>query len=749
MTDLAARYAKAAALWPTKLTPLISNAAPLVSWLDDTHVIYRSQVGAVVVDVVSGGRRTATADEASSLPEPWPMGSTIGEGEPPSALVMSPDRRWGLGQVAGNLILVSDNVSTPLTTDGSPLDGYGIYSGNWRAGFIPRSRHDGDLPPCEAHWAPDSSRVIVPRIDMTRVDPYPLLETAPLDGTFRPKVHLPRFPLTGEETPAISWHAFEVASGARVPLALPEGLLVLHQDLTALRKISFSSDCTHAYVVAHGADMRSGLLLDVDLRSGASTVVISETRHPRMDLSTSSYRPPNVFVLGDLERVVWFSQRDGWGHLYLYSGSGELLNQITSGDWTVRDVVCCADEWLYFTGSGRDQASPYLRSLYRVRYDGSSLTLLSPGEGDCEVDPTEGLLLGQPGAGDFLSPAGDLVVVRSSTVGTPPITVVRSSLDGSLLSVLETADAAAVENLGYRPPTEFVAKAADGSTDIHGLIYLPADFDPSLKYPILVRQYASPLTAATPRTYIGAISGAPGIGGPGAFAALGLVCLTLDARGTTGRSTAFADHGYGALNLIGLDDYVAAIEQLAADHQWVDASRIAIMGVSYGGFAVLRAMLEYPTVFTVGLCDAPMAVPHLMYPDYHWEAYHGRPSYDGSARRTHSTAVPDNFDAVNALAQVDRLQGHLLITVGELDENCPLGNVMPFVAAAIERDKDVELLFVPGSSHYTIHRTRYVARRHLDYLVQHLLGLTPPDSPDLSTLEQLPEPAIRKVPSPW
>ena len=735
----AERYATVAALWPPNLLATMGNFAPDVVWVDEAHVGY----GDVVVDVMTGTRRPATEDDGLT---PWvPLPLTVCEGEPPSGLVTSPDGTWSVGQIDGNLTLVTDDLTTVITHDGSTLDGYGLYYGNWRAGHVPRSRHDGALPPFEVHWAPDSSRVIVARVDLRHVQPYPFLETAPLDGTFRPIVHAPRFPLTGEEPAGLSWYCFD-RSGASVRLDLPEDLLFLHQDLTPLRSVRFSSDGSHAHVVAHGAAMRSAYLLDVDLDTGSATVILSESRHPRMELNTSSYRPVNVFVLGDLERVVWFSQRDGWGHLYLYDGQGQLLNQITSGEWTVRDVLRCGDEWIYFTGAGRDLANPYLRSLYRVRYDGRDLTLLSPEDADCELDPAEGVLIGSMGSkADFLSPAGDLVVYRCSTVSAPPQLVVRSAVDGSLVRVIEKAEPAA----GYSPPREVVTKAADGSTDIYGLLYLPPDFDPSATYPVIVYQYASPLMAATPRTYAGAITGGPGLGGAAAYAALGAVCLTLDARGTTGRSAAFAEHGYGALNLIGLDDYVAAISQLGEEHDFVDASRVAIVGGSYGGFTVLRAMLEYPEVFTVGLCDAPMAIPHLMYPDYHWEAYHGEPSYDGSSRRPHDRAVPDNFDAVNALAQVDRIQGHLLIGVGELDENCPPGNVMPFIRAAHDLDKNVDLLYVPGSSHYTYGRTRYVVRRHLDFLVQHLFGLAPPQHPDLSAIPQVPEPAIRKTPSPW
>jgi dipeptidyl aminopeptidase/acylaminoacyl peptidase len=737
-TSMAERYAQAAALWPRTLLAKVVHGRIEHVWLDDVHVGYDG----VVVNVATGKRRPAT--KADGVPTAPPVGPALEEGEPPPALLNAPDGSWSIRQEDGNLTIVADGAVIHRTTDGSPLDGYGVYPGNWKAASIPRSRYDGAVPPFEVHWAPDSSRVLVPRVDQRHVAPYPFLETAPLDGRFRPVVHAPRFPLTGEAPPTLTWYCFD-RDGRSVVLDLPEDLLFLHQDLTPLRLVTFSSDGTHAYVVAHGAGMRSGHLLDVDLESGSCRTVVTESRHPRMELNVTSYRPPNARVIGDLQNIVWFSQRDGWGHLYLYDSEGRLLHQITSGDWTVRDVLRCTDEWIYFTGSGH-LSNPYLRSLFRVRYDGSELTQLSPEDADCELDPSGGIVMGSTSS-DFLSPQGDLVLYRSSTVNTPPVTVVRSAKDGTLVRVLEEADVSALTD--YRPPTEFVTKAADGTTDIHGVLYLPADFDPSSSYPVIVQQYASPLMAATPRNYLDALRGAPSLASSAALAALGAAVLTLDARGTTGRDAAFAEHGYGQLNIIGLDDHVAAIEQLGQRYAWMDTSRVAICGGSYGGYTSIRAMIEFPEVFTVGLSIIPMAVPHLLYADYHWEAYHGEPRYGDSTRSPGENVRPDNYDAVNAIEQVDRIQGRLLVSVGELDENCPPGNIMPFIRAAIDLDKDVDLMYVPGASHQTLLRSRYVNRRHLDFLTQHLLGETPPERPDLSAIPQPPEPRTRKTPSPW
>ncbi|HEX9889993.1 MAG TPA: prolyl oligopeptidase family serine peptidase [Nitriliruptorales bacterium] len=767
MTDTVAdRYHRAVRLLPTSVLPLLLNASPPRGWLDDRHLVCRIAADAsdreddgeqvLVLDVTSGQTRRATPDEAAAAPQAPPKRKDLHEADPPSPVVASPDGRWGIGQRDGNLELhdLADEHAEPakLTTDGSPLDGYGIYYGNWKAGFVARSRAPQPLPPMGVTWAPDSARVIVPRIDQSNIEPYPFLETARHDGSARPKLHLAPFPFVGEELPTIDWYAFDVGARTSVRIELPDGLLFLHQDLTALRTITFSSDGTHAYVVAHGDHMDSAHLFDVDLTDGSVREVVAEHHHPRTDLNTTSYMPPNVAVVGDLDQVIWFSQRDGWGHLYRYDGrTGELINAITSGDWLVRDLIAVDVERqrIVFTGSGREPGNPYLRRLYRVGFDGSDLTRLSPEDGDCEAMPGGEDILGRASVGGVVSPDGAHVTYTVSTVDSPPVTVVRRSQDASLVATLTEADQSALEQAGYVAPREFVATAADGLTDLYGLLYLPTDFDEDQRYPVLVVQYASPLMAATPRNYASAVQGPPGLLSPAALAQLGCVCLVLDARGTTSRSRDFAEAGYGRLNVIGLDDHAAAIEQLGDLHAWMDTSRVGIVGGSYGGFTTIRAMIEFPEVFTVGIADAPLAIPHAIYPDYHWYSFHGVPTYDGQLTRPTDDAVPDNYLALDARAQVERIDGHLLVVVGELDENCPPSGVMPFVLAAYEADKDVDLLYVPNANHYTFGRTRYVIRRHLDFLTRHLVGEEVPEGVTLDGFEQFPEPAIRTSPNVW
>ncbi|MGH8506946.1 MAG: DPP IV N-terminal domain-containing protein, partial [Stenotrophobium sp.] len=232
----------------------------------------------------------------------------LGDVEPAHGPSRSPDGKWLLSQCDGNLWLaVTGAEAQRITTDGSPDDGYAIYHGNYKAGYIPRGRIESNGQPAGVVWAPDSSKVIVWRIDQRHVQPYPYLETVPQDGSFRPKLHLPRMPLTGETPPTIRWLCLDVATRQLTPLQLPDDQLHLHQDWEAVRKWMWSPDCSHVRAVMFGANQKAAYLLNINLASGAADIVVSERDEPRVELNTTSYSQPAVEAIGDLEQVVWYS----------------------------------------------------------------------------------------------------------------------------------------------------------------------------------------------------------------------------------------------------------------------------------------------------------------------------------------------------------------------------------------------------------------------------------------------------------
>ncbi len=783
------RYAAAEKLLPSVFLPKLHNISPTLRWVGQTDQCWYQRSDAeghqwLLVDAANGTRRPAfdhslLADALRHLghaaePTKLPITvtritldavefshektryryaanqlSAIGAIESAHGPSRSPDGKWALSQHEGNLWLAeAGGEQQQITTDGSPDDGYAIYHGNFKAGHVPRSRAAANGRPAGIVWAPDSSKLIVWRIDQRHVEPYPLLESAPQDGSFRPKLHLPRLPLTGEAPPTIRWLCLDLATRRLVPLQLPEDQLHLHQDWEAVRRWMWSPDCRRAWAVMFGEHQKAAYLLDIDLASGATRIVVSEKDEPRVELNTTSYSQVAVEVIGDMEQVIWYSHRSGWGHLYRYDGqTGQLLNAVTQGDWLVRDLidVDARSGRVLFTACGREGGNPYLRSLYAVNADGSGLRRITPAGLDADINPGLTAISKTTEFVRQLSPSGEFLVYTRSTVSIPPQTVAVCLEDGRE-QLIEQTDVSALLAVGYVPPEEFVTLAADGKTEIHGLLYRPPVLPADGKAPVMVAQYASPLMAACPRTYLAA-SASPGVWiPPAAYAALGCTVIALDARGTTGRSRAFATAGQGKLNLIGLDDYVAAIQQLGQRHSWIDTRRVGIQGGSYGGYTTLRAMLEFPEVFTVGIAAAPFVSVHNMYPDYHWTGWQGVPDYgNGCGERPTATARPLNYESMDAIQQVQRLKGQLLVVAGELDENCPLGPILQLYDAAVEADVPMELMVLPNRNHYTLGRTRHTLRRAMDHFCQHLLNRAPPRRFMFSLAPQPPEPADRET----
>jgi len=659
--------------------------------------------------------------------------------EAPEGLTVAPSGRLAVFEKDGNLWLrdLEGGSERQLTRDGEGPDyGYGIYPDGWKAARIPRERHlasGHQLPPFHTSWSPDSRTVLVPRVDQRHVAAYPFLETVPADGSFRPKAHAVKVPLIGEKPPTVEWFAVDVPTGKVVRFEYPyDQLLVLQQDLIAIRNTWWSPDNSHLFAVAFGDNMESAFLFDVEVATGRVRTVVEERARPRVDLNSTSYNPPNVRVTADGKELLWWSERDGWGHLYRYDvGTGQLLNRITTGNWLVRDLIH-VDEGrrrIYFTGGGREGGNPYYRHLYRVNFDGTDLTLLSP-------EPADAMLTGEGndvlaidgGAGDpVVSPTGKYVVYSFSTPSQPPEAVIRRVADGRLVASVERADASALFAAGFQPPEEFVARTADGSDETWNVVYRPFGFDPARRYPVIDAEYASPLTAVVPRNFVMALRGAPGSHGP-AFAALGFVAVVVDGRGTTFRSRAFTQGAYGRLNLNGLDDHVAAILQLGRQHGYVDTTRVGITGGSYGGWSTFRGMLEFPDFYKVGVAESPPGSMHDMYVDYHWTAQHGRPRYsDGGELRTTPTEIPSNWNDVDGRQQAARLAGHLLIIMSELDENVLPGSTLQLIDAFMKANKNFDLIYLPDTPHGSGRYTTYTMRRRWDYLVRHLMGATPPE----------------------
>jgi dipeptidyl-peptidase 4 len=393
-------------------------------------------------------------------------------------------------------------------------------------------------------------------------------------------------------------------------------------------------------------------------------------------------------------RAIWMSERDGWAHLWLVDG--DEWRQLTRGEWVVRGLLHVDEQAgeLLVAGSGREpDGGIYERRLYLVPLDGGEPQLLTPEPLDHDVT---------------VSPSGRWLVDCQSGPQDPPVTVLRRAEDGAVVRELARADTTALEATGWRPPRRFTVTAADGETELHGLLYLPSTFDERRSWPLLDACYPGP--------QIGVVQQRFGLTDWqfDSYAELGLVVMALDARGTPLRSKAFHDASYGALESShAIADHAAAVRQLAARHGWIDASRVGITGNSGGGYMTVRALLEQPETFSVGVSG----VGNHDNRRYHagWgERYIGLAEDDPEGWRRQSTAE---------LAA--RLRGRLLLLHCEMDANVHPVAPRALIAALVAADVDHDVVVLPHGDHHAL-GTPYAVRRAWDHLVRHLIGEAPP-----------------------
>ncbi|WP_367137473.1 DPP IV N-terminal domain-containing protein [Saccharothrix sp. HUAS TT1] len=608
--------------------------------------------------------------------------------------VPSPDGRFAVSQRGHDLWArsLSDGREWALTTDGEPHHGYG--PGPEATGNSTLLRKIGlpHLPPAVA-WSPDSTRVLAHRTDERDVRRTHLVEARPADGG-APRLHTQRYAYAGDEVlPRAELVVLDVATGA-VVRAQAEPLLMPTLSPITAQWAWWAPDGSAVYYLDRPRDPRTLSLRRLDPVTGEVTTVLGETGETRVEPNQWLFEPPIVRVLAD--EVLWYSQRDGWGHLYRYDlRTGELLGRVTSGEWAVREVLHVDEvgRVVHFTASGLVEDDPYRRTVCRVGLDGSGFARLTDDELDHVVTT---------------SANGEWLVDSASTVDTPPVTTVRDR-SGRVLVELERADVGRLAATGWTPPERFRVKAADGVTDVYGVLHRPRGFDPARRYPVVDSVYPGPQLNRV----------APGFdpGGTGLdaepLAALGFVVVALDGRGTPGRDKSFHDASYGRLaDAGGLADHVAALRQLAAARPWMDLDRVGVMGHSGGGFAAARALLDFPEVFKVGVALSGSHDARCFNPGF-VEAYDGADDPGAWARSS-------NVDIA------DRLAGKLLLVHGELDDQVHPDHTLRLADRLVAADKDFELLVVPGAEHTFIDCLTYVRKRCWDFLVRELAGTRPP-----------------------
>ena len=652
-----------------------------------------SEEGAIRFDAMKKG---FTCDIAAYTCE---VGDTLPDQTP---FVRSPDGAWEAFSHEHNLWLrnMEGGDSIQVTTDGEDLWEYGVQAAR------PSQIIAGTAQRPVLQWSPDSRRIAVQRMDERNVETLPLYSSTHT----RPKGYTYPYPLPGDSIiPRFDIHIVDVEAKSNVKVQLdPQPYLTFTatemSDSTWVT-VKWKEAGERLYFVHATRGAKSITLYEADLATGAATPIVGDTMdtHVELNLDIVGGRP-NWDVVNGGRDILWFSERDGWGHLYRFGPDGDLKNRITQGPWTFGELLHVDEstDRVIFTARGREAGQiPMFRKLYSVGIDGSGLALIGAEDGDHAVRVT---------------PDGQYLVDAYSRPDVPPVSVLRDT-SGRAVMELEYADLAALEAIGWSPPRIFEYKGRDGITTIYGLMHLPSDFDSTTVYPVVEYVYPGP--------FIGSVGTWDFGGGPlglvvradqDALAELGFAVLQMDHMGTSLRSKAMLDHYWGNMGDNGIPDHVAALRQLGARHGFLDLDRVGIYGHSGGGFASTGAILRYPDIYKVAVSSSG---------NHDNRSYHAAyaEKYQGLLVSDTVNGTDNYANQVNASLAAN-LEGKLMLMTGDMDDNVHPAMTLQVVDALIKANKSFDFLILPNRAHDL--NEPYVVRRRWDYFVEHLMGAEPP-----------------------
>jgi dipeptidyl-peptidase 4 len=456
-------------------------------------------------------------------------------------------------------------------------------------------------------------------------------------------------------------------------------------------------------------DLKRIDIVEANTATGESRVLIPERSNTYIDVQ------PLRLIAGGKQAIHW-SERDGWGHYYLYDvPTGKLVRQITQGEFVCTGIESIDDKarTMYVNAVGREPGEdPYFVHLYRVNIDTGDMKLLDPGNASHSAD---------------MNDKSTFFVDTSSRVDSAPVSVLYDAA-GTKVMDLETTDVSALVEAGFKFAEPFQVKADDGITDIYGTMYKPFDFDPARKYPIILYVYPGPQTESVTKTFSPRNANV-------ALANVGFIVIEVGNRGgNPQRSKYYHTFGYGNLRDYGVPDKKAAVEQLAKRYAWIDLDRVGIYGHSGGGFMTAAAMFGYPDFFKVGISESGNH-DNSIYNRWWSEKHDGVKEVEKDDKITFEYDIDKNQDIAK------NLKGNLLLITGDIDNNVHPSNTYRVIDALIKANKRFDFILLPGQRHGYGPDQNYVFWRRIDYFSQHLLGAAPMD---IDMLELNRETQIKK-----
>jgi dipeptidyl-peptidase 4 len=694
----AADYGRAERLMNYNVTPLVLRSGVRPTWLAEDRFWYAvtTEKGQeyVLVDPAKGTRSEAPEEIRRRAPAE-PAGRGGGRGAGARTDVPSPDGKQTAFVRDHNLWVrdLATKKETQLTTDGVKDFAYATNNAGW-------TKSDRPI----LLWSRDSKKIATFQHDQRKVGEMYLVNTQ----VGHPRLEAWKYPLPGDEhIITIQRVVIDVEAGTVTRFKMdPDPHRSTLCDHIICRggdwaDVQWSGDATKIAFVSSSRDHKRAQLRIADVATGEVRDVLDEKVDTFFESGNGRV---NWRVLFGSNEVIWFSERDNWGQLYLYDlASGKLKHQITKDEGNVTQLLRIDEDTrtLYFLGMGREKGrDPYFTHFYRIGLDGQNQQLLTPEDANHEIS---------------LSESGRYFVDSYSKPDVPAVAIVRDA-SGKQVMELEKADISRLTAHGWKAPMPFTVKGRDGTTDIYGLLYRPTNFDPSSKYPIVVSIYPGPQSGS-----VGSRSFSPARGDTQALAELGFVVVQMDGMGTPGRSKKFHEAYYGDMGDNTLPDQVAGVKELAKRHAWIDVDRVGIYGHSGGGYATAAAMFRYPDFFKVGVSQAGNHDQRNYEDDWgeKWQGLlkknpDGTTSYDDQANQTHAK----------------NLKGKLLLAHGTMDANVPQYNTLVVVDELIRHNKDFDLIMFPNRGH-GFGSEPYMVRRRWDYFVRHLLGAEPPEGYEL------------------
>ncbi|MEO6820127.1 MAG: DPP IV N-terminal domain-containing protein [Ginsengibacter sp.] len=606
--------------------------------------------------------------------------------------VVSPDGKMAAFIRKDNLWVrnISTHKDVQLTSDGEKDFGYATDNAGWQ-------HSDRAI----LRWSPDSKKIATFKQDQRKVNDMYLVTS----NVGAPKLKSWKYELPGDSNIMMIHRVIiEVTNPKVIYLDVPADphRATLSDDISVsgtFDDVEWSEDASQLAFVSTSRDHKIEKVRIADAKTGKVREIFSETVPTQFE---SGWGTINWKYLSNTNEIIWFSERDNWGHLYLYDAlTGKLKNQITKGDWLVSQVLKIDERnrILYFETNGRQKENPYFSNICSINFDGKNLKDLTPEAGNHKVD---------------FSPSEKYFIDNYSKPDVAA-TIVLRNLEGKIIVPLEKTNISRLLATGWKPVIPFSVKAADGKTDIYGLLSLPKNMEPNKKYPIIDYIYPGPQGGS-----VGDWSFSPSHGDDEALAALGFIVVRLEGTSNPLRSKSFHDMSYGNMAENTLPDQIAGIRQLSEKFP-IDTNHVGIWGHSGGGFATAAAMFRYPDFFKVGISES---------------GNHDNRNYEADwGERYNGLVENSDYDAQANQNYAKNLKGKLLLAHGLLDDNVPPSNTMLVVEALEKANKDFDLIVFPNSRHGYGQYAPYMMRRRWDYFVKNLLGDQPPYEYQLNPTE--------------